>query len=147
MPVSSARFSTLPDVRLPIGRSRQARCLYLLLSLALAWACLVIWLDGYRVVALLTALGAGALIASGAGGLPLDYTIEWRRGQWLLDAGGQRFQVRVDSRAVCLPWLVYLPVTCVDSGHFHRLWLFADAMDRAAWRQLRVRLVLERPQC
>ena len=68
----------------------------------------------------------------------------WRRGLWSLQRHGSECFIALSKRCTVTPWIVYLAFTELPSGPAQDLWLFVDSVSREEWRQLRVRLALER---
>jgi hypothetical protein len=139
----SARFSTTPELRLRIGRSRLRRALFGALLALQGCGIWLLWDAGHRLVALssipVLLLVFAALVRDPARGT----IVQWRDGSWTLEKAGERLPVVILPATTCLPWVVYLAWRSQGTGGHGHLWLFSDSTGRDGFRCVRARLALE----
>lgn len=138
----STKFSHSPALHLQIGRSRHWHALQALYFLAALLALGLIALHGRPELATLLGLALICSLPRLLGQPAVGVVLHWSGGRWTLDdgAGAKPIELRRGCRVT--PWVVLLSWQGPgpDPG---RLWVFADAVDPASWRRLRVRLRLQ----
>ncbi len=138
----SARYSSSPELRLRIGKSRSRHALYLALCLTTCYALFLLHRDGYTYLCLpLLPLATFLLWRLRR---PTSSVVElcWRQGVWTLERAHQLGVIIPGARSTVLPWVIYLPFSVLSEGRKDYLWIFLDSVPAEPWRQLRARLNL-----
>lgn len=138
----SDRYSSSPELRLRIGKSRLRAALYCALCIVTCYALWAIAARGYTMPCLVFSPLAVALLwrlrcDAGAGA-----QLDWRSGVWTLQHNGLRHVIAPGRRCIVTPWAIYMAYTDLLVGSVGSLWLYADSLSPQQMRQLRVRLTL-----
>ena len=138
----SPRYSSSPELRLRIGKSRSRHALYLALCFTTGYALFLLYRDGYTCLCLpLFPLATFLLWRLRR---PDSSVVElcWRQGVWTIESAYQSRVIIPGARRTILPWLIYFPFSVLSEGRRDCLWIFPDSVSGEHWRLLRARLNL-----
>jgi hypothetical protein len=138
----SPKYSSSPELRLRIGKSRSRQALYLGLCFTTCYALFLLHRDGYTCLCLpLFPLATFLLWRLRR---PTLSVVElcWRQGVWTIESAYHSQLIIPGARSTVLPWVIYLPVSVLSEGRKGCLWIFLDSVPGEHWRQLRARLNL-----
>jgi hypothetical protein len=138
----SPRYSSSPELRLRIGKSRSRHALYLALCFTTGYALFLLYRDGYTCLCL--PLFPLAIFLLWRLCRPTSSVVElcWRQGVWTIESACQSRVIIPGARSTVLPWVIYLPFNVLWEGRKGCLWIFLDSVPGEHWRQLRARLNL-----
>ena len=139
----SAKYSTSHALDLTIAKSRIHFFLQVALGICVLTALLLLWVEGRTVLAVLLLPPAGLLIWQLRYANMSAPVIRWRQGVWTLQREGCARPVRISSRSIALPWVIYLAWCELPAGPRGCVWVFADSAPPQQLRCLRVRLSLQ----
>jgi hypothetical protein len=138
----SPKYSSSPELRLRIGKSRSRHALYLALCFTTCYALFLLHRDGYTWLCLpLFPLATFLLWRLRR---PTSNVVElcWRQDVWTIERAHQSRVIIPGARSTVLPWVIYLPFTVLSEGRKDCLWIFLDSVPGEHWRQLRARVNL-----
>ncbi len=139
----SAKYSSLPALRLIIGRSGLRRILHGAFCLCIFFALYLVYTRGYPALALLLLPPVSLLLWRIRGQPMAGAVVCWRQGNWSVERGVITRAIRISANSTCLPWVIYLAWRELPADRGACVWLFADSAPPRQLRRLRARLALQ----